>query len=1342
MAALVQSGEWKQALELATTSAGHSLAVPPEYTAYLAQERLLAFTSPSTSSSSASLPTPDDLDRLYPLVAPFHPQWLAAFFLSFLSHPFLSLDLARKAVDLGLKATDRWIATLTELSDAVGEKDWGRVDELCAREDGEEREVVQARRAFFEAQDRATTWEAIWADGGKGGSVAGDEEEGKKGDNEEEEKEDGWGDDLDLDLPGADASPSSSRPFSPPPRAPTAPPAVPPTSTPSRPTLPSFLTLPLLTSTLSLSASSSLPELLLLCSLHSHSLYPHRREIVEAIPEWVDPTEYSGLLPAVDFEKGVEKGWEDEQPWRSEGEKDWSESPSLTSLFLSSGEGEGGEAPRTPKQLEEWYLSRITRLSSLGTISPALLLVQHAASKGVMGLDLVGEELHLLSKLVYERPSPPPGQEGDEQEREGWTLERFRSMEPKEVLRAYVRFCDASNLPTTIRRLVLPYLSVLESRLERSSSSSFFSPAETPLSLLYDYILSLPSSTSQPGGLALLLSLFQSSKPTLPSGARIIKSDTDLARLALACLYGAHAPAASSPGGALRTPTEEDVLTMGQIFECLPAFPPSSPSSSSSLPPPLALSPTLPSPLTPSTLFPLLTPYTPAALTSALDLLDLHLSQLESFLRFSCAPPGGLGWFLKSYGEVKDQRGWATRLARTAAQGGVGQGRAGGGEGRGGGGEFEGEDEWTALREFMAQCTEVVGASEEGEEGKEGEEERAREKGMGRAFWKLGAEEVVRIFFGGLLGAGRFSLARALFQPSSGSAPPSLEPHVVEELVISASREFYDNAEEGSLHRGEMKLAFECLSAAPTQTPLIRSERAFIEATSRLLSFRLPSPSSSNLTLTPIEVRHAPDRLAFISQLLSTPGLDAHKHPEMVLELTRKLGYPSGGKAEVRVLGMVSEAATQAGEWEVAAEMCERAQGVVESLRKRRSRRAQSTSTAAGAGAVAGEDDQDPDAAADHAWRACFFLGKQTAWPDLEKRKNAVGQALVLCPPERIADILPLWTELEREVAREQARRAREEQEGGARKGAEFGLREAEEVVSAGAAKVANFLSTAVAGAAASAAGTPRSSTTPVPPSPSSSSSHPTPAPTSPTKRERAAEAAAHGRDLASEAAEAASRAVSRAAAYLPGAFAGAVATGGRASRMASASPSRSAAPSSPVRANSTTPSTAPVRRTGRTKLGAKPISAAPSPYPAASPAPPSPLRPSARPSSPPPHLSSSSSFNLNRPSSPSSPPSRFAAAFDSLPPSSSQPTPFSSGFGIRAGLSSKLTAGVGWLIGADEMREEEERERERVRMRETEERRKREEQEREVEQRREEKVEEEKKGGGEEEVDEEGWGW
>jgi neuroblastoma-amplified sequence len=57
-----------------------------------------------------------------------------------------------------------------------------------------------------------------------------------------------------------------------------------------------------------------------------------------------------------------------------------------------------------------------------------------------------------------------------------------------------------------------------------------------------------------------------------------------------------------------------------------------------------------------------------------------------------------------------------------------------------------------------------------------------------------------------MVGAG-FGLAKSLFNPSSGERP--LDPTTQQDLVLKASHEFYDNAESGNLHRGNMKLALE-----------------------------------------------------------------------------------------------------------------------------------------------------------------------------------------------------------------------------------------------------------------------------------------------------------------------------------------------------------------------------------------------------------------------------------------------------------------------------------------------------------------------------------------------------
>lgn len=35
------------------------------------------------------------------------------------------------------------------------------------------------------------------------------------------------------------------------------------------------------------------------------------------------------------------------------------------------------------------------------------------------------------------------------------------------------------------------------------------------------------------------------------------------------------------------------------------------------------------------------------------------------------------------------------------------------------------------------------------------------------------------------------------------------DPHIIEEQVLTCSRELYDNASSGNLHKGDMKLAYE-----------------------------------------------------------------------------------------------------------------------------------------------------------------------------------------------------------------------------------------------------------------------------------------------------------------------------------------------------------------------------------------------------------------------------------------------------------------------------------------------------------------------------------------------------
>ncbi|BGO99247.1 hypothetical protein JCM10021v2_002919 [Rhodotorula toruloides] len=1208
-----RGGDWEQAYSHALSLAGHPLAH------HAAQNHFLSLIA---SDRVRSL-SPSDADRLFAMFPQDQCEWICAAAVQVAREGKTDdVVVALRALECGLRATERWSASLAGLADSIAEQEWDKAAETIKSEpQGDEAKCARARTALLELQDRATSWEALFGADAEtrdpstpklGGAAhrrtlssaadlrarGGEAQANGEAERSHEDEADGWGE---LDLPNDEDD--AARPPSTPQPAPLLP-------------LSQFLSTPLPLVALTLATTSHLPELHLLLSLHARSLWPYRSQILECIPGWIDPAEFADLLPAIDATGAQETMWEDVLPWREE--LDWSER--VLDLVQPSSPATDLPEYRSAAEVAGWYLSRVSSLVEGGYVDSALALVQHAAARGVEvpaggtggGLDEVGEELTLLAKAVYERPFCGVSAEEDED----WSLERWRSLSPKQVIETYTSTSTPSTIAQTLRSLVLPYLSVVESRLERRGEAN---PAETTTRLLYVHVLALPLSSS---GLHLLFPIFEASKPTLPVSQRIVKSDTDLARLAIAVLYGA---------GKQGT-TQEGAAVMSKIFECLPAFDGStstavdgkdaglfelaSASTADLARPagPTSTAPPPPSP-SPSVFFTALSLAPPTALSAHLDTLDLHLSQLESLLRYHSAPNTGLFWFLSSYRSETAQRNWATRLARTAASNGAGT--------DGDEGEFESADMWLELMEFMAEGTGVAG-----EEASGTDEERI-EKGLGRLFWKLGKEEALKIFFGGLLGAGRFTLARSLFEPSSTTPP--LQPQAVEDLVISASREFYDNAEEGNLHSGDMKMAFDCLSAAPQQTPRIRSERAFIEATSRLCSFRLDS--RPGIPLTPIELRHAPDRLLYVSRLLSSND-SAYRHPEMVLELMRKLGYPEGGKEESRTLAMLSDAAVQAGDWTRASEMCDRAIKVVEALRKKASRPAKEGQE---------ERQRDADEAAEYAWKACFQLGKHEGWRDSQKRLQALGQALTLCPPERIQDILPTWTALEREVAQEALKKERDEANGvkpGAAGGnaAEAAARAAAETAAAGAAKVANFLSAAAA----------RAGTSPVPPeSPRSGTFVKSPSSGTPQSAHFPTSAAAAGH-LAHETAAAASYTLRRAAAFFGGDHSS--------NRPQSTSPARAARPVTPI----------------------------------------SPASSSASVTSPPPKTRAPRQAPARSPS----PPSRFASAFDNLADDRPRPSPSSppraeggfGGFGLRSGLSKGLTAGVGWLIGADEMLEEEKR--------------------------------------------------
>ncbi|KAG0148279.1 hypothetical protein CROQUDRAFT_669949 [Cronartium quercuum f. sp. fusiforme G11] len=583
-------------------------------------------------------------------------------------------------------------------------------------------------------------------------------------------------------------------------------------------------------------------------------------------------------------------------------------------------------------QLTEWYLRRVNAIdNNTGHIDTAIEFVQHGASFGIHGLELIAEDLNLLSKLLYEAPDQSKCQ---------WTLDDWRSKSSDEVVDAYLRGSTPQTLTRNINRLVLPYLGVMESRRARISAPSW----ETTIPDAIRFW-----ALSQADNLPLLAAIIQASSPTLRLPERSIKNNEELARIAIACVY---------------TSSRLDQWNlMNKIFECMPAFPDAEP-----VPKNFRASEFLrdlfntPEVLNSSSdithqLYQVLTKTSAGSLSAILDGLDDHLTTAEVLARWN-VPVRLKDLIIKFQGNRTEQEKLATKMARQ--EGGL---------------EMESEDEWEALMEGMIELS-----------------------CPGRVFDGLEKNHIMRLFFSGLLTSGKFKLAKALFSSSCGGHPLSAD--VQEELVICASREYYDNAESGNQNVGEMRLALECLSAARS-TPQIQNERDFIEATSRLASFKLCS--QPGVLMTPIQIRLKPNKLDLIEQLLSTNG-DAYKHQDMILELVNKLGFGHDALSQIRALAFIVESAISAGDFPVANETCHRMVTVLGTMKKRPRKL---------------EPQEKLNSASEVVWRMCAKLGtcSDTNFPgsDPEKRSVLLGHAIILCPAEEISGLLAKWREIEAE---------------------------------------------------------------------------------------------------------------------------------------------------------------------------------------------------------------------------------------------------------------------------------------------------------------------------------------
>lgn len=157
--------------------------------------------------------------------------------------------------------------------------------------------------------------------------------------------------------------------------------------------------------------------------------------------------------------------------------------------------------------------------------------------------------------------------------------------------------------------------------------------------------------------------------------------------------------------------------------------------------------------------------------------------------------------------------------------------------------------------------------------------------------------------------------------------------------------------------------------------------------------------SRPGIPISPIEIRLTKDRLSLVSRVLSS-NADAYKHTQVILDLVYKLGFRDDVAAEVKALAMLANTALHGEDFDRAYETSER---MVDTVLKLRS------------SAPLGIEDPKVQEASEVCWMACWQLGRQPEFDEVEKKLLLLGRSLELCPPDRLHEVLTGWARLEKE---------------------------------------------------------------------------------------------------------------------------------------------------------------------------------------------------------------------------------------------------------------------------------------------------------------------------------------
>ncbi|KAJ3216960.1 hypothetical protein HDU67_008689 [Dinochytrium kinnereticum] len=172
------------------------------------------------------------------------------------------------------------------------------------------------------------------------------------------------------------------------------------------------------------------------------------------------------------------------------------------------------------------------------------------------------------------------------------------------------------------------------------------------------------------------------------------------------------------------------------------------------------------------------------------------------------------------------------------------------------------------------------------------------------------------------LNAGKFSLVKGLVSDKAFS----IDHSEIEEIVRTAERSLYDNADSGDMRKGLLRMALECLETIPI-SPTIQAEIDFIYGTSLLFNAYVGIAPDVSPPL-PIQIRLCKERLDLVANLIALHPKNRNPDRNLLIDIGRKLTNRRGASLEVRIRGMVATWALSHGNIELSLKICEEMMGV------------------------------------------------------------------------------------------------------------------------------------------------------------------------------------------------------------------------------------------------------------------------------------------------------------------------------------------------------------------------------------------------------------------------------